>query len=170
MFHRYRPNTYTYSFEACMAQFWRTGLWFYPTSDGTGLGTQRVPQETCGKNAGKCTYRPRRLKSHTGGGISLCHRKHINPWLPARSLPYKVIFTHISACSTSTGTCGPHPSQMEVIVQENLTPAGIIHGASMLCPNPEGASNVDLTPPRGTHPLSNLQMTKWEFAKNVCRL
>jgi len=50
--------------------------------DGTGSGTQRVPvgnlqvflQVNLPVPAGS-----RRLKSRTGGGISSCHKKHVNP-------------------------------------------------------------------------------------------
>jgi len=90
-------------------------VFFYGLSIGDGMGsaTQRVPAWNLRKNPRVNLPVPtgyRRLKSRTGGGISSCHKKHINPWVSARKLPYKVNFTRISVSSASTGTCAPHPS------------------------------------------------------------
>ena len=105
--------------------------------NGMGEGTQRVPAGNLRKNPQVNLPVPagsRRLKSRRGEGISSCRKKHINPWVPARKLPCKVIFTGISASSISTGTCAPHLSWMEVMASENLTPVGIIRKTPMLCP------------------------------------
>jgi len=56
------------------------------------------------------------LKSLTGGGKDLGHKKHTNLWIPTIKLLYKVIFTCIQVSTVSAGTCGHHLSRMGVLV------------------------------------------------------
>jgi len=69
-----------------------------------------------------------------GGGSNPCYENLVNLQMPAGKLPYNVIFTCIWVSNTPAGTQKHHPSQMEVMISGGLTPAGIIHGAPMLCP------------------------------------
>jgi len=45
--------------------------------------------------------------------------------------------------NASAGTCGHHPSWMEVLASEKTSLAGIIHGASVLCPIGNPADSIN---------------------------